>query len=171
MAVQGDPRCGGGGPERTIGEMSPLFYSLQFRGFARSLSPRVLDARATAPSARVITHVGEDGLVGHVEAQDGDEALLESRIVVDDSEGLNVSGRIVVGAGNVLRFRTLGTGRLGNSPDPHLRQGAVVCEVVGGEGQFAGASGRIASSLLLSDSGDITETQLGVVFTHTGGQQ
>jgi len=151
--------------------MSPLFYSLQFRGFARSLSPRVLDARATAPAARVITSLGTDGLKGRVEAEDGQEAMLESRIVVDDGEGLHVSGRIVVGEGNVLRFRTLGTGRLGSSPDPHLRQGAVVCEVLGGEGQFAGASGRIASSLLLSDSGDITETQLGVVFTQTGGSQ
>jgi hypothetical protein len=144
--------------------MAPLFYSLQFRGFTTSLSPRVLEARATAPAATVVTTVGRAGLTGRVEADSGEEAVLESRIVVDDG-ALHVSGRIFIGAGNVLRFRTLGTGRLGDSPDPHLRQGAVVCEVVGGEGQFAEASGRIASTFLLSDSGDITETQLGVVFT------
>lgn len=171
VSVRGDPRCGARGSDRTIDGMSPLFYSLQFRGFAKSLSPRVLDARATAPPARVITNLGNEGLEGRVESGDGAEAILESRFVVDEGEALHVSGRIVIGEGNVLRFRTLGTGRLGRSPDPHLRQGAVVCEVLGGEGQFAGASGRIASSLLLSDSGDITETQLGVVFTQEGGLQ
>lgn len=167
--VQGDPRCGAEGRERTIGGMAPLLYSLQFRGFATSLAPRVLDARATAPTARLLTTVGRGGLAGGFEWEAGEEAVLESRIVVDDGDAFHVSGRIIAGSGNVLRFRTLGTGRLGSSPDPHLRQGAVVCEVLGGEGQFAGASGRIASTLLLSDSGEITETQVGVLFTTNGG--
>jgi hypothetical protein len=145
--------------------MAPLIYTLQFRGFTTSLSPRVLKASATAPAARLVTTVGRAGLVGRLDADSGDEAVLESRIFVDDDGALDVCGEILVGDGNVLRFRAVGSGRLAESPDPHLRQGAVVCEVIGGEGQFAETSGRIASTFLLSDSGDITETQLGVLFT------
>jgi hypothetical protein len=148
--------------------MAPLFYSLQFRGFARPVTAHVLDARATAPAARLVTSVGEGGLCGRVEAEPGDEAVLESRIVIDDDQTFHVRGTISVGAGHTMRFQTLGSGRIGSSPNPHLRQGALVCEVLGGEGQFAGASGRIASSVLLSDSGDLTETQLGVLFISKG---
>ena len=36
--------------------------------------------------------------------------------------------------------------------------------VDGGEGQFAGASGYITSNFTLSDTGDVTDNQFGVIF-------
>lgn len=143
--------------------MAPLLYSLQFRGFATSISVGVLAARATAPGSALVTTIGEDGLRGRFESGESDEAHLESRLAIADG-AFDVMGQVMVGHGNVLRFRALGRGRLSVSPDPHLRQGAVVCEIVDGEGQFARASGRITSNLLLSDSGDLTDTHLGVLF-------
>lgn len=37
-------------------------------------------------------------------------------------------------------------------------------EVDGGEGQFAGARGRITPNFFVSDTGDVTDNHLGVVF-------
>jgi hypothetical protein len=40
-----------------------------------------------------------------------------------------------------------------------------------GEGQFARASGRITSNFFLSDTGELTDNQIGVIFVNgrTGG--
>ncbi len=141
-----------------------LPYSLQFRGHARMVGAHVLEIRATAPGATVVTIVGRAGLSGRVEHAVGEEAFLESRLIVADDGALDASGTIRVGDGHLLRFRTLGTGRLGGSPDPDLRHGSVVYGIDAGEGQFAGAHGRIASNFLLSDSGELTDNQLGLVF-------
>ena len=54
--------------------------------------------------------------------------------------------------------------RLGGSPDPHLRHGTLMWQVTGGEGQFEHAEGRISSNLLVSDTGDVTDNQIGVIF-------
>jgi hypothetical protein len=143
--------------------MAPLLYALQFRGFASPVAADVLEARATAPAGAVVTMIGSDGLSSRLDACESDEALLTSRLVVAGGR-FDVKGRLMVGHGNVLWFRSLGTGRFCRTTDPELRQGAVVCEIVGGEGQFAGATGRITSNLLLSDSGDLTDTHLGVLF-------
>ena len=55
-------------------------------------------------------------------------------------------------------------GRRGDSPDPHLKHGTVMWEVDGGEGQFAGARGRITSNFFASDMGDPTDNHFGVIF-------
>jgi hypothetical protein len=47
---------------------------------------------------------------------------------------------------------------------PGLLHGAAAWEVDGGAGAFEGATGRIVSNFLLSDSGDLTDNQLGVLF-------
>jgi len=143
--------------------MAPLLYSLQFRGFARTLGGGVLEARASAPAGALVTTVGRDGVASQFEPDERDEVLLESRLLVSDGV-FDMSGRMKVSREHAIRFRALGRGRLSVSPDPHLRQGAIVCEIVEGEGQFARARGRITSSLLLSDTGDLTDTHLGVVF-------
>jgi hypothetical protein len=36
--------------------------------------------------------------------------------------------------------------------------------VLGGSGQFEAASGRVVSTFLLSDTGDLTDSHLAVVF-------
>ena len=47
--------------------------------------------------------------------------------------------------------------------DEGLRSGTAICEVDRGSGLFTGATGRIVSSFLLSDTGELTDMQAGVV--------
>ena len=63
-----------------------------------------------------------------------------------------------------LRFRSVGRGALGPWPEPGLRLGTAVCEIDGGSGRLASASGRITSSFLISDTGDLTDHQFGLLF-------
>ncbi len=144
--------------------MTLLPYSLQFRGYAKAVGSHVLEIRATAPGSTVITSVDRAGLGGRVEWAMGEEALLESRLTIAEDGALDASGTIRIGDCHLIRFRTLGTGWLATPPEPHLRQGSLLCEVESGEGQFAGAQGRIASNFVLSDSGDLTDNQFGLLF-------
>jgi hypothetical protein len=143
--------------------MKPITYSLQFRGQATHVEGG-LRKEASAPTCALLTNLTPDGVEGHyVWAPDDDEAFFVSTLAFTEGDSFEEKGRIVFSRGNTLRIR--GRGQLGASPDPHLRQGTVVWEVTGGEGQFDGASGRITSNFFLSDTSDLTENQLGVIFT------
>ena len=63
-----------------------------------------------------------------------------------------------------MRFRTVGLGHLARSPDPHLQQGTAMWEIEGGEGQFDGVRGRITSNFFVSDTGELTDNHLGLIF-------
>jgi len=142
--------------------MKPITYSLQFRGQAVELDG-VLHKQASAPGCALITSLAHDGVAGSFVWSPGtEEAFFESELAFTDRDGFEEQGTIVFSRGHSLRVD--GRGRLSASPDPHLRQGTVVWEVTGGEGQFAQASGRITSNFFLSDTGDLTENQLGVIF-------
>jgi len=142
----------------------PIVYSLQFRGRVTSLSSRVLEQRASAPSQALITTVDANGLAGRVQPCEGDEALLVSRLALADDGSFEQSGTIEFAPGHVLAFRSVGSARLGRSPDPHLRHGAAVWEIEGGEGQFHGARGRITSNFFVSDADELTDNHLGLIF-------
>jgi hypothetical protein len=144
--------------------MKPILYSLQFRGQATGVAPHVVEARASAPSSILSTIIDEDGVSGRFEKADGDEAVLDARLVRTGDGSLDATGTIVFGLGNVIRFRTLGTGRISASPDPHLEHGTLVGQIEGGEGRFADASGRITSNFLVSDTGELTDNHLGLIF-------
>ena len=144
--------------------LRPIAYSLQFRGQITSLSSRVLEQRANAPSQVLITTVDADGLAGHIQPGEGKEAVLVSRLVLADDGSFDQSGTIEFAPGHVLGFRSVGAARLGSSPDPHLRQGAAVWKVEGGEGQFRGAHGRITSNFFVSDTNELTDNHFGLIF-------
>ncbi len=42
----------------------------------------------------------------------------------------------------------------------------MICQVEGGEGQFAGSEGLITSNFFLSDTGEVTENHFGLIFVH-----
>ena len=144
--------------------MKPLTYSLQFRGRASSARADVLRFRLSAPSSALVTTVGPDGLRGAIEDVAGRAAMLESELVLDGESRFHEVGTIVFGRGNIVRFRSVGSGMLSACPDPSLRRGAVVAEVSGGECQFALAEGFITSNFLVSDTGEVTDNQLGLIF-------
>ena len=146
--------------------LQPIVYSLQFRGLIRSLSSRVLEQRASAPSQVLTTTVDADGLAGRVQPGEGEEALLISRLVLTD-DGFDQSGTIEFAPGHALAFHSVGSARLDRSPDPHLRHGAAVWEVEGGEGQFRGARGRITSNFFVSDTDELTDNHFGLIFVRS----
>jgi hypothetical protein len=144
--------------------LRPIVYSLQFRGRITSLSSRVLEQRASAPSQVLITTVDANGLAGNVQPGEGKEALLVSRLVLADDGSFDQSGTIEFAPGHVLAFRSVGAARLAPSPDPNLRHGAAIWEVEGGEGQFHGARGRITSNFFVSDTNELTDNHFGLIF-------
>ena len=144
--------------------LQPIVYSLQFRARMTSISSRVLEQRASAPSQVLTTTLDANGLAGRVQPGKGEEALLVSRLVLADDGSFDQCGTIEFTAGHVLAFRSIGTARLAPSPDPNLRHGAAIWEVEGGEGQFHGARGRITSNFFLSDTNELTDNHFGLIF-------
>ena len=144
--------------------LRPIVYSLQFRGRMTSVSSRVLEQRASAPSQVLITTVDANGLAGRLQPGEGEEALLASRLVLADDGSFDQSGTIEFAPGHVVAFRSIGAARLGRSPDPHLRYGAAVWEIEGGEGQFRGAHGCITSNFVVSDTDELTDNHFGLIF-------
>jgi hypothetical protein len=144
--------------------MKPVTYSLQFRGQATQLDSG-LRKEASAPTCALMTSLTPEGVEGrYVSAPGDDEAFFASTLSFTERGSFEEEGTIVFSRGNTVRIR--GQGKLSASPDPHLCHGTVVWEVAGGEGQFEGASGRITSNFFLSDTGDLTENQLGVIFAN-----
>lgn len=144
--------------------MRPLAYSLQFRGVATEVAPSVLRVRTSAPGCSLVTTLEERGVYGHFEHAPGNEAVLESRLVLGDDGTFDEAGTITFSHEHVVRFRTVGAGLLSASPDPSLQHGTAVWEIEGGEGQFVDATGRITSNFILSDTGELTDNHLGLVF-------
>ena len=144
--------------------LQPILYSLQFRGRITPLSSRVLEQRANAPSQVLTTTIDANGLAGRVQPGEGEEAVLVSRLVLTADGSFDQSGTIEFAPGHVLAFHSVGAARLDRSPDPHLRHGAAVWQVEGGEGQFRGARGRITSNFLISDTNELTDNHHGLIF-------
>jgi hypothetical protein len=144
--------------------VKPLVYSMQFRGEATPFAPGVVSAALTAPSGAILTTIDSDGVHGCFEPALGEEATFRSRLSFADAGSFEESGTIVFGAGHALHLRSVGVGVLGPSPDPHLRHGTVMWQVEKGEGQFEEAQGRITSNFFLSDTGELTDNQIGVIF-------
>jgi hypothetical protein len=137
---------------------------MQFRGETRPSSPGVIAAAMTAPSCALVTTIDGDGLHGRFEAAPGAEASFRLHVCFAAGDSFDESGTIVFGAGHALHLRSVGSMVLGGSPDRHLRHGTLMWQVTSGEGQFEDAEGRISSNFLVSDTGEVTDNQIGVIF-------
>jgi hypothetical protein len=146
--------------------MKPITYSLQFRGRASSAAPDRMRLRLIAPSSALVTSLGPDGVQGAFEDAAGGDATLEAELSFREHSAFDDAGTIEFGHGNSVRFRSLGRGRLVECPDHNLRHGTVVREVDGGNGQFERAEGLITSNFLVSDTGEVTDNHLGLIFVH-----
>lgn len=93
-----------------------------------------------------------------------ERATVDAQLSFANERSFRLTGEIRLEGEGTLRFRSLGRGRLDASPAPGLRHGTAVLEVCGGTGRFDGAHGRITSNFVVSDDGEITDHQLGVVF-------
>ena len=146
--------------------MKQIIYAMQFKGKAGpSASPNVMKASTSAPSTTLTTVIDADGVQGKIEPAPGAKAEFESDVTLTGETSFLEKGTIRFGERNRLQFSTVEHGYLGDSADPKLKAGAVMWRVDGGEGQFAGASGYITSNFTLSDAGEVTDNQFGVIFT------
>jgi hypothetical protein len=142
-----------------------LTYALEFRGdVARDADGLVV--RASAPSCTHETRLQNGGIVSRFSFDDcQDEAFLNARLQFDRDEGTFAAiATIDFGHGHELWVQTMDPGRLDSSADLHLRHGSATLHVVGGKGQFKDASGRITSNFVVSDTGELTDNQLGMLF-------
>lgn len=157
MAPRREERC----DAAIVRLMAPghVTYALQFRGQAVPEGAVTL-AAARAPSALLVSVVDRDGPHGRFEDVGGAEALLR---VTLDRDG-PVRGQVDFGGGTTLHLLVVERRTAVPSSRPYLRHGAALLEVTHATGRLAGASGWITSNYLLSDTGDLTDTHLGLLF-------
>lgn len=141
-----------------------LTYSLEFRGKG-SPNHDAFVVHASAPPFTHETTLGGEGIAAHFRFDDGpEEAILEARLALNGDGAFSVSATIDFGHGHRLYAQTIADGTLADSADEHLRHGSAVLHVVEGTGQFEGATGRVTCNFVLSDSGEFTDYQLGMLF-------
>jgi hypothetical protein len=157
--------------------MRQMTYTLQLQGKWSPLgtSPNVMKATLVATGGN-LTAAHPDGLATALEPGQGEQVTCESDVTFlggfevpegtsAGEAGFKETGFIALGGGeHHLRFSTIGQGYIGPSADPHVRQGAVIYQVESGEGQFRGAQGLLTSTFLVSENGDLTSYQTGVIF-------
>jgi hypothetical protein len=141
-----------------------LTYSLEFRGDVSRTGNAVV-VRATAPSCTHETRLGGDGIAARFLFDDGaEEAILQARLLFNGDAAFSVNATIDFGHGHRLHARTVDEGSIAGSVDEHLSHGSAVLHVVDGTGQFEGASGRVTCNFVLSDTGEFTDVQIGLLF-------
>jgi hypothetical protein len=157
--------------------MRQLIFTMHLKGELNPVgtSPNVMKASLIA-SEVCMSALGPNGRPLPLEPTLGEQATYESAVTFlggfevpegtwEGEAGFKETGLISFGHGeHQLRFTTLGQGYIGPTAEPHLRQGAVLWQIESGEGQLKDATGLITSNFILSDAGDITHHQLGVLF-------
>ncbi len=146
--------------------MRQLVFALQFRGRAAPLAGAdgKLSARTTARGQTHETTLTAEGVQGRVRSAAGASASFESEVHVVGDGTFVESGRIRYGRAGSLTFQTVGRGTLGPSGIEGVQRGAVIWEVTGGDGGFAGATGLITSNFTVDEQGKVVDNQLAQLF-------
>ena len=139
--------------------MRELVFALEFRGIASPVTPGATKRRASsqAPSQTLTTMLGADGIRARVEAIAGERAVLDSRVERFDDGSFVEDGTITYGRAGAVSFVTVGRGTVAPSPVAGWTRGAVIWNVTGGDGVFAGAQGLITSNFAVSVDGDVVD--------------
>jgi hypothetical protein len=165
-------RCGRGGVHIKNGEqgrlMPQLIYILHFRGTASRSGENstVLRATSSGTSCTITSIIRAAGLETTIKAAEGDLAFLESELQITAPDSLTGRGTLTFGdeSEHSMRLLTVGRGHFGPTTEPGIVAGTVSWRVDGGMGQFAAATGFIASTFTLNDAGEVSEYQCGLIF-------
>ncbi|MGH9630595.1 MAG: hypothetical protein ACRD7E_19970 [Bryobacteraceae bacterium] len=146
--------------------MQQLVYAMQFKGKAEPSTekPGTIKVRSEAASASITNLVNSGGLTGGFDPSARVDASYESDVQMTGDDTFVETGVLTFGAGNTIRFSTYGQGRIGPSPDSSLRQGSVVWKIEGGKGQMDGAGGLITCNFTITEDGEVSDHQMGVLY-------
>jgi hypothetical protein len=143
-----------------------LVFALRFRDRA-SLAQGTeckLEARTSATSQVLRTVLTAHGVEATVEAMGGGLASFESEIHMTGDSTFQKTGTITYGAAGKVAFTTMGQGVLGPSSLDALQCGAVIWEMMGGDGKFVGGTGLITSNFTVSPAGEVVDNQVVRLF-------
>jgi hypothetical protein len=147
--------------------MRELVFALEFRGRAgaREGAPHLRRAQSIAPSQALRSVMTAAGVEAGVEALPGDRAALDSRVERFADGTFVEDGTITYGTAGAVTFVTVGRGVVGPSPRPGWTRGAVIWEITGGSGRFAGARGLITSSFAVGPDGEVIDHHVARIYT------
>lgn len=146
--------------------MRQLFFALRFVGHVASRGDafNVLSVTASSPGCVITTVAGPNGMSGECASVAGEVIACESEMTFIGETTFHVAGVIHFRSDHSVRFRTVGPGYLIPRIDSQRLQGGSLWQVEGGTGQFTGASGLITSKFSISDTGEISDHQCGVLM-------
>ena len=146
--------------------MQQIVYAIQFKGQAApGESAGTLQVRGVAASGSITTVINSGGLTGGFDPAASVPAEFESEVTLTSETTFTEKGSITFGNGaHKLSFSSMGEGWLGASPAPSVKQGTITWRVDGGEGQLENAGGVITSNFTLSDSGEVNDYHLGILY-------
>jgi hypothetical protein len=146
--------------------MREVVFALEFRGRATGLegSDRLRRARLVAGSQAMTVIIGAAGVRAAVEAVEGQEAVLESRVERFGDGTFVEDGTITYGTAGSVRFETLGRGSVGPAPRAGWVVGGVVWTITGGDGVCAAARGLITSNFTVSADGDVVDNHVARLY-------
>lgn len=148
--------------------MPLLSYALLFRGEVTptGIDDNVLRVAASAPGCIFRTRLNGTGVAGSLRKLEDGEARCDSEVIRTGTSTFQEVGTIVFGTdAHRLRFSTLGSGWIGPASTPWRQWGAAIWRIDGGDGQFAGATGLVASIFRIGEQGRIVTSQLGMIDT------
>jgi len=103
------------------------------------------------------TILSATGVEASLETLGVETATLEAEVELTGESTFVESGRIRYGTAGSVTFRTVGHGVRGPSAVPGRIIGAVVWEVIAGDGRFAGATGFITSNFTVEANGEVLD--------------
>jgi hypothetical protein len=134
-----------------------LVFALRFRGRGIEVAPGRRRATTSAGSQLFRTVLAAGGIEAGIEPLSGETATLDAEVELAGNGTFVESGRIRYGAAGGVTFRTVGRGVRGPSGIPGRTAGAVIWEVTGGDGCFAGATGYITSNFAIEPDGEVVD--------------
>jgi len=146
--------------------MKELVFALEFKGTAAPLpgSDKKLRAKTSATSQILRSLLEADGIQAGIQSASGGSASFESEVEIVGEGAFVEAGTIQYGDAGKVAFRTVGRGTLGASPLAEIQRGAVIWEVMGGEGRFKGAQGLITSNFTVGAQGEVVDDQFARIF-------
>lgn len=139
--------------------MKQVMFPLQFKGSAGPVEGAEGKLRAqTSASGQVWrTAVTASGVQPLLESAGSGSATFESEVTMTGEGTFLEAGSIAYGTAGKVTFKTVGQGILGPSGIEGLMRGAVIWEVTGGDGAFAGATGLITSNFTVGAAGEVVD--------------